>query len=125
MFLTACNATIPLPSTVALPSVNLRFSGPISATANGPAGQCHLLEVDGQVTRFGFSSAEGADFGFGFTAAEEPASLVTLTVTSGGATYSVSGVAFAVSVDHRSITIDADLVGPTGTEHVKGTIGCP
>lgn len=111
-------------------SVDLRFTGPIALVANGTAGTCQLgKDASGIVTKFGFS-ASGTDYpglGDGFFVEEGNNGFVTVKLLAGaGANFiNIQDIQNAVSADHKSITLDADLGGGSATEHVAGTIVCP
>lgn len=114
--------------TKALPTVDLTLSGVYPVVVKGTAGICTLLKDSaGIAIRFGFGAVE-ADYtglGDGLFVSEGNNGFVTIK-------WLVASVGFiniadvkGVSADHHSITIDADLGGRPGTEHVKGTISCP
>jgi hypothetical protein len=125
------------PTATAAPSqgtlaVDLVFSGTLSLTAKGAAGQCDL----------GHSVADGSIvFGFHATDADYPGLEDGIYLNEDLGTHRLnekwlSSVAPSVgslpegsvtfSSDHNSVTIDADLPGGIEhTEHLIGTISCP
>lgn len=104
-----------------LPNVDLAFTGPISGNAKSHDGECGTRQFDD----FGFQ-ADFPSLGL-FTAVEKLPGELTLTLEAEGSTFFVAGIsdAFSVSDQRRTITIEADLVGDAGTEHVRGSISCP
>lgn len=112
-------------------AVDLVFSGTVSVTAKGSAGQCTLghSTADGSVV-FGFGATESDYPGLeqGFYVNEDVGSHRLELKWLSSAVPSVSdraeGEGFTYSSDHKSITLDVDL-DSSDPEHVKGTISCP
>lgn len=116
--------------TTSKPAVDLTFTGVSSFVAKGTAGQCTLgKDAAGNVVNFGFGATQ-ADYpglGDGFYVSEGPAGFLTIKwLASAGVGYLNFGdIVNAISADHHSVTLDADIKGSPGTEHVAGTIVCP
>ena len=113
------------------PTVDLTFSGDISLVAKGRNGECHLGHgADGSIIGFGFTASESDYKGLGdsFDITEDIASHKVSTKWVVGGTF-YAGVftgGVTVSVDHKSVTFDADIPAGVGrTEHLKGSITCP
>jgi hypothetical protein len=133
---TAAPGATPVPTaaatasaSTALPAVDLTLSGPYSVVAKGTAGQCTpLKDSSGAIAFFGFGAVEadypGLGQGLYFSEGKPGNVSVKWWVTATTGFFSMAEIK-GVSTDHHSLTIDADLEGPSGTEHVKGTVSCP
>ena len=104
--------------------VALTFTGPVEVAVEAKTGSCGLLEGEGQKP-FGFMAGVNDDPAVGFSALELAPGLLTLSLATHSGIFEAKGVAGALSGDHKTITVDEDLVGATGTEHVIGTVACP
>jgi hypothetical protein len=123
---TGCFSMAPDPNNDPSPQVRLAFTGAFSVGAIGTAGDCGLFGATNEETGFRFSVPGGLYPGVdGFSATEDDAGDLTLTLTTATGSFSASGIAGAVSDDHRKMTIDADMVGEAGTVHIEGSVTCP
>jgi hypothetical protein len=132
LLLSACNPMDPGHEPGPEPIVRLTGSGAVPVQLNSTGGVCGGLPGS-----FYFDLELDVGLGLGFSAREDSPGSFTLTLTtaaetlnpSGGlepdATFASSGVTAGVSEDYPTITFDTDLVGETGTEHIKGSITCP
>lgn len=112
-----------------VPSVDLVMSGVASITLHGTAGTCTIGTMGGTPTKFGFQAVEAdyAGLGNGLYIEEGNGGYVTIkwlpNATIGY--INIADIKGAVSADHLSITLDHDIKGSPGVEHLKGTITCP
>jgi hypothetical protein len=124
--LTGCFSMVGGPEASLQGQVALTFTGPVQVAVEDKTGSCGLFATgEGGTSPFGFMTAVDDSAGPGFSALELAPGLLTLTLSTTSDTFEASGVAGALSEDHKTITIDADLIGETGTEHVIGTVACP
>jgi hypothetical protein len=115
-------------------NVNLTFTGTAAFDAKGTKGICKVLQVNG-TPRFGFEATDADYPGLGVSY-----SMVELNANSVDVKWLVNattsygnnpGSHIDLGADHRTITIDQDLVPFTaggvkaGPEHVRGVISCP
>lgn len=112
-------------------AVDLVFSGARSFVAKGSAGQCNLgHDSAGAVRLFGFGATEAdyAGLGEGFYIDENtlPTAKDTATIKwlVDGTTGFLETLVKGIAPDHKSMTLDVDLVS-SETVHVAGTIACP
>ncbi|MEO8469180.1 MAG: hypothetical protein ABI573_05885 [Chloroflexota bacterium] len=127
---TASQGATPGP-TVGTVAVDLVFSGARSFVAKGSAGQCNLgRDSSGAVKLFGFGATE-VDYpglGQGFYIDENTLATAKDTATIkwlvDGTTGFLETLAKGIAPDHKSMTLDVDLVS-SETVHVSGTIACP
>ena len=115
-------------------NVNLTFTGTAAFDAKGTKGLCKVFQVNG-TPRFGFEATD-ADYpglGLSFSMAELNTNVVDVKwlVNATTAYGNNPGSHIDLGADHRTITIDQDLVPFTaggvkaGPEHVRGVISCP
>ena len=106
--------------------VALTFTGPVEVAVDTKTGSCGLYPADeGETAPFGFMTAVNPSASINFSALELSSDKLTLTLVTSTGTFEAKGVAGALSEDHKTITLDADLIGDAGTEHVGGTVACP
>jgi hypothetical protein len=106
------------------PVVDLTLSGWKSITMHGSAGTCI-----GSAAGFGFQAVEAdyAGLGDGFYITEGGDGYTTIKWLAPGnyGFINIADIKDAVSADHKTITLDHDIKGGPGTEHIKGTVTCP
>lgn len=123
---TGCFSMAPDRNNDPSPQVRLAFTGAFSVAAIGTAGECSLFGAPSEGTGFRFSVPGGFYPGVdGFSATEDDAGDLTMTLTTATGSFSAAGIAGAVSEDHRKMTIDADMAGEAGTVHITGSVTCP
>jgi hypothetical protein len=123
------SSSSPGPGTGAKPTVNLMLTGWKAITATGSVGECRLgKDAAGVVTKFNYQALEAdvAGLGGGLYFSEGNNGFVTIKwIPSASVGFINIADVKGVSGDHKSITVDVDLGGGPGTEHVAGTIACP
>jgi hypothetical protein len=132
LLLSACNPMDPGHAPGPEPMVKLTGSGPVSVRLDSTGWEC-----GGLPDSFYFHLELDVGLGLGFSAREDSPGSFTLTLTTAaetlnpsgavepGSTFSASGVTAGVVENYPRITLDTDLVGETGTEHVSGSVTCP
>lgn len=118
----------PAPSVVSSPltgTVDLTFTGKYNATAKGTAG-CKNVVGDGQTFFWQAGEHDYPGLYDGVQIAELAAkdAIDIKWIIRGPITF-VSADPIPYSGDGHTVTVDADLTGDTGVEHVTGTVTCP